>query len=112
MCEHCDAVEALVDKMCLIGSGNYQELTWEQRKEYRVIWEQVLSLRMEPLGGRDMQAKLVAFLKQPTGLLVVDMIMDPDKAEAVIILASYGAACAMMAWEDNKKRIEEQAAMN
>lgn len=112
MCEHCDAADALVEKMCSIGSGNYQELTWEQRAEYRNIWEQVLSLKMDSLGGRTEQTMLTAFLKRPAGLLVADMLMDPDKGMAVIMLASYGAACCMMAWEDNKKRVADQAAMN
>lgn len=112
MCELCDKADALVEKMCSIGSGNYQELTWEQRAEYRKLWEQVLTLKMDSLGGRTEQTVLTNFLKQSPALTLADMLMDPDKAGAVIILASYGAACAMMAWEDEKKREEEQAAKN
>lgn len=112
MCDLCVKADALVDKMCSIGSGSYQELTWEQRAEYRKIWEQVLALKMDSLGGRKEQTILTAFLKQSPALTLADMVIDPDKAGAVIVLASYGAACAMMAWEDNKKRIEEQAAMS
>ena len=110
MCEFCDKASPLLDQAKAMG--DYADLSWEERATFRKKWKEILALKGHSIGGKENEQRMREYLAQNAMAILADLIMNPNLADKIFLLASYGLATMLMELEDERLREKEQEELN